>query len=106
MAQVFRIPVKKLVAQQRLQVELSGRTFVLDLTWIEREGKWMLDMYDSAFTPLIRGKMMANEANAFQDNYWDERIPRGALGLASEIPGTVPTYQNLGSAVRLYYFEF
>jgi len=78
----------------------------MDLTWIGRLGQWMLDFYDSEENPLILGKILADKANAFEDNYSNPNIPPGALGLFSTVPGTVPSYTNIGRDVKLYYLEF
>lgn len=106
MTQNFIIPVKNAVAQQRLQVDLSGRTFFLDFTWIARDSSWMFDMYDSALTPLVLCKFLSLGANVLQDQSWDPRLPSGAIGLFTTIPSIEPTYNNFGTSVKLYYREF
>jgi hypothetical protein len=113
MATFFTIPVKKASpnrqiqrAQQRLKIELSGQTYIIDLTWIGRSSQWMIDIYDANEEPIVLSKMMSIDVNVLEDQYWDPRVPPGALGLISDIPGQVATFENFGAAVQLRYLEY
>lgn len=106
MSQNFAIPVKIETPQQRIQVELSGKTYILDLTWNSRAQCWVLDMYDSALNALILNKFLQDQTNAFMDQYWDTRIPPGALGIYSDVPNETPNFNNFGKSAKLYYNEF
>lgn len=113
MAELFTIPVKKAIpnrtilrAQQRVKVELSGRVYIIDLTWIGRSNAWMIDFYDSEENPIFLGKLATNEANIFELEYSDSRIPPGAMGIYSDIPNNEPNYENLGISSFLRYYAF
>lgn len=113
MSQLFVIPVKKWdptsekqYAHQRIQITLSGRTYIINLTWNGRAKSWMLDLFDSQGNPLIYNKFLSNESNVLEDGQWDPRLPPGALGLFSTVKGVVPNYNNLGRDVKLYYLEY
>lgn len=91
-------------AHQDIRIKLDGRNYIIKLKWIPRLEAWAFDLFDQNETPLVLGKIAANETNVLADNYWDIRIPRVAIYMGSNIPGVIPTFANLGSEVRLKYW--
>jgi hypothetical protein len=102
----YIINVKPQKAFQRLQVELSGKSYIIELSWNARMNAWQFDLFDSSGNNLIRAKYLHNEVNVLDGKYYDSRLPPGAIGTFSAIPGVKPSYSNLGITSKLYYHEF
>lgn len=88
-----------------MRTTLDGREYVLGFDYLEREGRWILNVSDVAGAPLATGiKVVANWPLLRQ--FVNPALPPGNL-IATDVSnggGEPPDFQALGRRVRLLYF--
>jgi uncharacterized protein DUF6983 len=92
-----------LVAQpQRISVSLVGVTYVLTVRWSPPNQAWMLDVADSAGTPVASAIPLITGADLLEQ--------LGYLGIGGQMivqtdndTDAVPTLANLGTNGQLYF---
>lgn len=89
----------------RQTVVLDGRTYVLELQWNGREGRWYLHLFDSDAQPIELGMKLVANARLGR-NAIDERMPRGRLGLIDRgATGRDPGIDDLASGAFALMYE-
>ncbi|MBB3811466.1 phage baseplate plug family protein [Pseudochelatococcus contaminans] len=101
---VFEIPL--IAAPQTFIVSLSGVEYRFRLTYADApEGGWLLDILDNKSnvgTPLVRGIPLVTGADLLAP-YRHLGIGGGLIVASDADMDAVPTFQNLGSASKLYF---
>lgn len=98
----FEIPVKAL-AFQSFPVVLDDVQFILKFIWNDRESTWRMDILDATRVPLLSGlKLVPNRALTFE--YKGSNLPQGIIGVESETANVKPTFESLGSTMKITYF--
>ena len=89
----------------RQTVVLDGRTFLLELQWNGREGRWYMHLFDANAQPIELGmKLVANVR--LGRNAIDPRMPPGRLGLLDRgATGRDPGIDDLSSGAFALLYE-
>lgn len=106
MAAPLRIAIAPGTPSSRRRVQLSGRTYVLDLRWSQREERWYLDLRDSAGELLVGSIKVACNWPLLSYYHHLPGVPAGELQALDPRPSPAdPGLDELGGIVALTYSE-
>lgn len=106
---IFEIPCDALQPESRQVTSLDGTAYVLDLSWSDRAESWYLSIAIQAAgdpTPIVQGMRLSIgypvlAGVTVEGRPLGEIIPIDVSGGA----GTDPTRDDLGTRVRLRYYD-
>ena len=101
----IEIPVPQDVPLFSERITLDGIEYLFQFDWNDRAQRWYLAIFTIDEKPLKTGiKVVANWPLLLRST--DARLPQGTLIAAdlSPLQGESPTFQELGTRVRLMYF--
>lgn len=99
------IPIDPTDAHQAIEVELDGKTFVLELLWNTRGEFWTLTLLDAAGATLVSGVRLVAEWELLHQ-FNDDRLPAGYLLVVDMSDLKIdPTRDDLGKRVLLVYAD-
>lgn len=89
--------------KQRTQID--GTDYILGLQWLQRDGHWLLHLYDQDQSPIAVGIKLV-PAWDLLGTVTDTRRPAGRLYLWDvNATGQDPTFSNLGVQFQLKYYD-
>ena len=90
-----------IAANQQLSISLAGVTYILQVTWNAFAGAWVLNINNSAGSPIITGLAMVTGADLLVGQ---EYLGFGfsLLVQTTNSANAVPTLANLGTLGNLY----
>lgn len=100
------IPVSTDTDSQRLEVDLSGVTYLLRLRWNDRAGCYMLDLMTPDETPLLVGRAVRTNQDLLEGSRVGRSVPPGRI-IPIDVSGRneEPARGELGGKVLLVYQE-
>ncbi len=97
----FTIPLTAIAAQS-FSVTLDDEQFRLRIIWNSREESWRLDISDDTDVRLVSGlKIVPNRV--LNSEYQGAKLPKGFLLAISSAPKVKPTFDSLGTTLKLTY---
>jgi len=100
MPTVYEIPLSS--KAQVMSIELGGVTYRLNFYWNKQSSSWMLDVADSAGSPIVQGIPVITGLNLLAP--YDYLGFTGALVVQTDTdPDAVPTYANLGTTGHVFF---
>lgn len=98
-----KIPLRNDLPWYSLSVELSGKTYGLELRWNEVAAAWFLSLSDASNVAIVSGLRLVI-GWPLAKRYADARLPPGTfVAIDTTGKGLDPTRNDLGTRVELYY---
>lgn len=86
-------------------VTLTGKDYVLDFAYNQRENRWYLSILDVNKDPISMGRKIVPNIDLFRQCA-DPRKPAGKIvALSLGASDEAPTLEELGVRVKLFYYE-
>lgn len=90
---------------QKFAVSLGGVGYQFRVTWCQPSNCWVLDISDASGAPIANGLPFITGAGLLEQLQY-LGIPGELLVQTDNDADAVPTFDNLGTLGRLYYFPF
>lgn len=101
----YLIPLQNGVADQTLEIELSGNPYILRVLWNVNYEYWSLSIFTVDNEPILQNIKLVKNFNVLVD-FKDLRLPPGGIYLLQERGNTTrPQFDELGTTHNLYYVE-
>lgn len=101
--QLVAIPVGREASQVRT-VTLDGRSYQLEIEWVQRLGQWVFSLRTGAGALLVGSKALTVGSDLLRQVRHDPRVPLGALGvLDTQTPPRDPAWGDWGDRHVLLY---
>lgn len=97
---IYEIPLSP--EAQKFTIDLAGETYQINLYWCGAANAWVMDLADTLGTPIISGIPLVANTDLFAQ-YPYLNLGGQLIAQTDNAPNSPPTYNNLGSAGRLYF---
>lgn len=95
---IYEIPLN--TGNQKFNISLNKKLYKFQL--IFRAGQWVLDILDTAESPLVTGLPLVMGVNLLGQH---QHIMRGNLAVLNSNKSETQSFGNIGSNIKLYWSD-